>query len=411
MAKASAQIDLAPDHATSAVAALRQPDDFDRNVWSVLGLPIDAINASGAVAAIERAVRERRRLSFTTPNVNFLVRAMRDPGERQRLVDADLSLVDGAPLVAIARLLGMTGLERCAGADVFEALRRRPAFTAAKLRVFFFGGREGASEAAAAALEREGRGLRSAGWLNPGFGDVVEMSTPEVIETINAAKADFLVVALGASKGQAWIDANLGRLHAPVVSHLGAVVDFTAGKIERAPRLLQRIGLEWAWRIKTDPGLWRRYRDDAAGLCRLLAFRLAPALTTGRRSGAPAAARLIGEAGGARVLLSGDLCADDLQAVRLAYRAASALDGDIIVDLTDAGAIDAAFLGLTLMLEKAARRRGAAVRIAGASASHRAILRANAMTYESAQGIAMGVEKSAAKEPEEAAGSGIAAAQ
>ncbi|MFN0024848.1 MAG: WecB/TagA/CpsF family glycosyltransferase [Parvularculaceae bacterium] len=411
MVKASAQIDLAPENAASAVATLRAPDDFDRDVWSVLGIPVDALSASGAVAAIERAVRERRRLSFITPNVNFLVRAMRDSGERQRLVDADLSLVDGAPLVAIARLLGMTGLERCAGADVFEALRRRPAFTAARLSVFFFGGREGASEAAAAALDREGRGLRSAGWLNPGYGDVAAMSAPEIIETINAAKPDFLVVALGASKGQAWIDANLSRLDVPVVSHLGAVVDFTAGTIKRAPSLLQRVGLEWAWRIKTDPGLWRRYRDDAAGLCRLLTFRLAPSLATGRRSGAPAAARLISDVGGSRVLLSGDLCADDLKAVRLAYRAAGVADGDVIVDLTGAGAIDAAFLGLTLMLEKAARRRGAVVRIAGASARHRAILRANAMTYERAHAVGAGAWESRGNDAGEAAEAGIAAAQ
>jgi N-acetylglucosaminyldiphosphoundecaprenol N-acetyl-beta-D-mannosaminyltransferase len=215
----------------SRVAPLRQADEFDRNVWSILGIPVDAIDAQGAVAAIERAARNGDRLSFVTPNVNFLARATRSAEERRRLVDADLSFVNGAPLVAIGRLLGMKGLKRCAGSDIFDALRRRPAFAGRRIRVFFFGGRDGAAEAAAAKIAQENRGLQVVGAFNPGFGDIATMSERPIIDMINAAEPDFLIVALGASKGQEWIDANLPRLKAPVVAHLGAVVDFTAGSI------------------------------------------------------------------------------------------------------------------------------------------------------------------------------------
>lgn len=373
----------APQVANSArVAPLRRTDEFDRDVWSVLGVPVDRINAQGAVAAIERAARDGERLAFVTPNVNFLVRATRDKEERRRLIDADLSFVDGAPLVAIGRLLGMKGVERCAGSDIFDALRRRPSFAGRRIRVFFFGGRDGAAEAAAAALARENRGLEVAGSLNPGFGDVAAMSSAEIIDRINAANPDFLIVALGAAKGQAWIDANLDRLTAPVIAHLGAVVDFTAGTIVRAPTVFRRAGLEWAWRIVAEPSLWRRYWGDALALAGLVATRILPALLPQPRQNLPAAATVSDAPDGLCIRLSGDLRADDLSPVRAAFRAASKGASDVILDFSGAGAVDAAFLGLVLVLEKTLRRRGAALRVAGLGATHRRLLKAHAMSYE-----------------------------
>lgn len=366
------------------VAPLRHADDFDRDVWSVLGVPIDRLNTAEALAAIERAARDGERLSFVTPNVNFLVRAMRDENERARIIDADLSLVDGAPLVLFGRLLGMTALTRCAGSDIFEALRKRASFGGKGLRVFFFGGRDGAAEAAAAALKAEGRGLQPVGALNPGFGDIKAMSAPAIIDAINEAAPDFLVVALGASKGQEWIDANQDRLTAPVIAHLGAVVDFTAGTIARAPAIMRKLNLEWAWRILAEPSLWRRYWNDGLALARLSVGKLIPALGGPAATGRPGEARAVVERSATRVLLSGDLCADDLGAVRAAFRAASRGAGDIILDFTTVGRFDAAFLGQVLMLEKAARRRGAAVMIDGAAPSVRRLLEAHSISYPQA---------------------------
>lgn len=371
--------------APASIAPLRQPDDFDRDVWSILGVPIDRLTTAEALAAIERAARGRDRLSFVTPNVNFLVRAIKDADERRRIIDADLSLVDGAPLVAIGRLLGMRSLTRCAGSDIFEALRKRPSFAGRRIRVFFFGGRDGAAEAAAKAIESENRGLELAGWLNPGYGAVDAMSCPEIISAINDANPDFLIVALGASKGQAWIDANLERLTAPVVAHLGAVVDFTAGSIARAPSLMRKLNLEWAWRIVAEPSLWRRYWNDAVALVGIAFGKLSPALGAGRVTGAAAQARAVAEPDATRIFLSGDLCADDLAPVRAAFRAASRGAGRVILDFTNAGAIDAAFLGQVLMLEKAVRRRGAPLTVAGAPAPVRRMLKAHSMAYPQAE--------------------------
>ncbi|MDX9945485.1 MAG: WecB/TagA/CpsF family glycosyltransferase, partial [Azonexus sp.] len=94
--------------------------------------------------------------------------------------------------------------------------------------------------------------------------------------------ADFLVVALGAKKGQAWIVHNLDRLKVPIVSHLGAVINFVAGNVRRAPLFWQRLGMEWLWRIKEEPALWRRYWSDGLELCRLMVTQILPAAVNER---------------------------------------------------------------------------------------------------------------------------------
>ncbi len=361
-------------------------DDFDRDVWSVLGMPIDLMTAPEAVQAIEIATRDRRPLSFLTPNVNFLVRALSNAEARRQMVDTDLSLVDGAPLVAIGRLAGVPIRARCAGSDVFDALRLRAGFAGRRIRVFFFGGRDGVAAAAAAAIDAEKRGVESAGHLYPGQGDVESMSSDKTIDEINASGADFVLVALGAAKGQAWIDKNRARIDAPVIAHLGAVIDFAAGSISRAPLLARRIGLEWMWRIKEDPALWRRYWRDGLGLASILVRDLAPVTRAARRRGdiEPCAASVRRTSGATVIALSGDLISVSRDPVRKAFRAASSEGIDVILDLSGARSLDASFFGLVLMLEKNLRSKGAAIRIANASRAHRRLFAANAMDYDAA---------------------------
>jgi len=388
-------------------------DDFDRDVWCVLGVPVDMTDIATAAGDVERAVRDRTRLSFVTPNVNWLVRARQDPAARRAIINADLSLADGAPLVALARLLGAPLKSRCAGSDLFEALRARPGFAGRRMRIFFFGGRDGSAEKAAATLDAEGRGMEAAGWLNPGFGDVESMSADAIIEEINAANADFIVVSLGAMKGQAWIERNQDRLAAPVISHLGAVVDFTAGAVKRAPRWMSKAGLEWAWRIKEEPALWRRYAGDGvilAGLCVRRALPqymagLISGLTIGGRAdpmGAenqPAGAEAAAHHDGVYVRLSGNLCTGDLDPVRRVFREAArrASAGRVVLDFSRANKLDRAFLGLLLMLEKTLARRGGEILVAGLTRAQSGLLKANAIRYTQTEPLEEGEDEGAAE--------------
>lgn len=244
----------------------------------IAGLPFDVVDTAGAARHIAAAMRDRQRLFLSTPNLNFLVAAQRDAAFRESVLASDLSVADGMPVVWLARLQGTPLPERVAGSSVFDLLRRGTGqeLLGRPIKVYFFGGPPGVAEQACVVLNAEqaaGRGhMQGVGAQCPGFGPVEAMSPPEAIAAINASGADFLVVALGAQKGQAWIMHNLDRLTVPVVSHLGAVVNFVAGTVQRAPVAWQRLGLEWLWRIRQEPQLFGRYWRDGRALLGL-AFR------------------------------------------------------------------------------------------------------------------------------------------
>jgi N-acetylglucosaminyldiphosphoundecaprenol N-acetyl-beta-D-mannosaminyltransferase len=244
-----------------------------------LGLPFDLVTVEETCRRIFEAVASRQRIFLTTPNVNFVVACSRNSIFRNSVIDSDWVVVDGMPLVWLGRWLGLPVPERVAGSSVFEKLQcTAPALGQQKLRVFFFGGPPGAAAEAADRMNNNdaAAGVVCVGHASPGFGSIETMSTAELINQINAAQADFLVVALGAEKGQAWIQYNRGRLNAPVISHLGAVVNFTAGGLRRAPAVWQRLGIEWLWRIREEPMLWRRYAKDGWALCRLIMTQVVP---------------------------------------------------------------------------------------------------------------------------------------
>ena len=249
--------------------------DFSRNVHCVFGLPFDAVTLEQAVAAIRTAIARRSPCFFSTPNLNFLIAGQTNAAFRASVVHSDLSLADGMPIVWLAKLAGVPITQRVAGSDVFEALRNS---AGPAINVYFFGGPHGVAERAAQQINAKRRSMVCVGFESPGYGSVEDMSSAETIAKINQSGADFLVVSLGAAKGQAWIERNLGALEVPVVSHLGAVVNFVTGGVKRAPRWMQKTGLEWVWRIREEPALWKRYLSDGVGLIKLLITSVIPLL-------------------------------------------------------------------------------------------------------------------------------------
>ena len=154
------------------------------------------------------------------------------------------------------------------------------------------------------------------------------------------------MVSLGARKGQAWIERNRARLSVPVVSHLGAVVNFVAGRLRRAPLWMQRTGLEWLWRIKEEPTLWRRYASDGWALLGLLLTRVLP-YAWHRRRHPPAAAELDRagmverQDGDTRVLrLRGAWQAGNLDSLRAGFAEAAAAGLEVRLDLSEVSFVE-----------------------------------------------------------------------
>ncbi len=233
--------------------------DFNRNVFCILGIPFDAVSEDFVLQRILESAQTSRKLHITTPNLNFLISAQSDHAFRNSIINSNLSIADGMPVVWLAKFLQIPVKKRIAGSNMFESLRK---YATGSISVFLLGGHEKIASTACSLLNSEKKGVSCAGYEYPGFGTIESMSDGKLISRINDSKADFLVLALGARKAQLWIDYNKYRIRIPVVCHLGAVLNFVACSVKRAPVWMQKSGLEWIWRIKEEPKLWRRYLYD-----------------------------------------------------------------------------------------------------------------------------------------------------
>jgi len=343
---------MSQPHATASPAAgPARIVDFERNVYCIGGLPIDAIDLDHAVAKVRHAAHSNERCVIATPNLNFLVSSQTDPAFRDSVIGSDLCLADGMPLVWIARLLKLPIPGRVAGSELFDRLmaqQGRP------VTVFFFGGPPGAAGAACRALEERAGGLRCVGYEEVPYASVEALSADDVIERVNRSKAEFVIVALGARKGQAWIEQNRARLTAPVLCHLGAVINFAAGTVARAPRPLQALGLEWLWRIKEEPALWRRYASDGRVFLEMLRKRVLPyawRLRFGARDTRldPAALEVQREAARTCLLLRGAWTYDVLAPLRKACSAAAHDRTVLCIKLDEVTHGDSAFVAVLML--------------------------------------------------------------
>ncbi len=366
--------------------------DFDRDVHCILGLPFDRVSVEQAADQLRVAARDGRRCFFSTPNLNFAIACMDDPAFRNSVIQSDLSIADGMPLIWIAKVLGIPLHERVAGSSLFQALRladaRRPVARLERpLKVYFFGGPPGVAEAASIRLNAEQSRMRCVGFNSPGFGSVAQMSDAKSIEHINRSGADFLVVALGAKKGQEWIKYNLPALQVPLVSHLGAVINFVAGTVSRAPGWLQKCGLEWVWRIKEEPKLWRRYWDDGAALLQLLATRVVPAMLARRKRPAKPefdrAALAVRDEGDRIVLaLSGAWGGENIDRLRPALKQLAASPAILVcIDLDGTDFVDSAVLALLMLLQGDCVAKARSLQLANSSPALRRLLRWHCADY------------------------------
>jgi N-acetylglucosaminyldiphosphoundecaprenol N-acetyl-beta-D-mannosaminyltransferase len=358
------------DSRTNPVVSVVLPhrDELSRQVFGILGIPIDLMELMPSLRTLEAAVEYRKPFLLSTPNVNFLISSQVEKQFREALLLSDLCPADGMPIVWIARLLGVPIKGRVSGADLFDALKfadrgDRP------FSMFLFGGADDVAARVGQRLNAQSRGLKCVGTLNPGFGTVDEMSNHHIIEAINASGADILAVFLSAKKAQAWLVQNHDRLRIPVRAQFGATINFEAGTVKRAPRFLRGIGFEWLWRIKEEPYLWRRYWTDGKSLMRLLVTGALPVVVnswwTRWRNARIYGALLIElreNDHSVVVHLSGLATAGHIDKAISAFREALGKEKPIDVEVSRTRTVDPRFFGLLLMVRRQLRRRGQAFR-------------------------------------------------
>jgi len=221
----------------------------------LLGCPLDPLTLDDTVAAIDGAVAERRSIQHSALNAAKLVRIQSDETLRAAVVGSELVTADGQAIVWAARLLGQSVPERVTGIDLFESLLARAARRG--YGVYILGGRATVADRAAAEIRARYPGIRLVGYRHGYFGRDEEGA---VVEDIRGAQPDLLFVALETPVKETFLARHRDRIGAPFVMGIGGALDILAGERRRAPRLLQRLGLEWGYRLAQDPRrLARRY--------------------------------------------------------------------------------------------------------------------------------------------------------
>ena len=231
-----------------------------RQPIALLGVAFDNLTLQETVGRIEEMIASPRSHYVVTANVDFLAQARRDLELQHILLNANLVLCDGTPLVWASRLFGNPLPERVAGADVVPELIRVAAEK--HYRLFFLGATEEANTQAITRLRARFPGLEISHY-SPPFRSLLEMDDAEIIRRIRAAKPDLLFVAFGCPKAEKWVARHYPELGVPVAIGVGATIDFLAGRVKRAPRWMQRGGVEWMYRLSQEPRrLFKRYATD-----------------------------------------------------------------------------------------------------------------------------------------------------
>jgi N-acetylglucosaminyldiphosphoundecaprenol N-acetyl-beta-D-mannosaminyltransferase len=249
-----------------------EPCRLDRG--DVLGVSVSSVTMADAVARIAGWIDEGRRAYVCVTGVHGVMECRRDDALRAIHARADMVAPDGMPLVWFLRLSGDRRIQRVYGPDLMRA------FTAMSVprgyRHFYYGGGPGVADRLAEALRRAHPGLQVAGTLCPPFRPPTPDEDRAEIAAINAARPDIVWIGLSTPKQERWMHTHLDRIDASVMIGVGAAFDFLAGTKSQAPPWFGRHGLEWLFRLCTEPRrLWRRYAYIVPGFLFLSAREFA----------------------------------------------------------------------------------------------------------------------------------------
>ncbi|MFK8111423.1 MAG: WecB/TagA/CpsF family glycosyltransferase [Rubripirellula sp.] len=228
-------------------------------VWDV---PFDHVTLEQAVDHIGQLIRRGTPSYVITANLNYVMLNQRESDMQQITQQADLILADGQPIVWRSKAGKNPLPERVAGSEMIYRLAEQASING--WGIYFLGGEPGVAENCANRLGEHYPGLVISGIESPPFRQLDAEEQAAQDQRIQDSGAKILLVAFGQPKGERWIHQNYQRLAVPVSIQLGASFDFIAGTAKRAPKIWQRLGMEWFYRMMSDPRrLVPRYANNA----------------------------------------------------------------------------------------------------------------------------------------------------
>ncbi|HEX3625162.1 MAG TPA: WecB/TagA/CpsF family glycosyltransferase [Verrucomicrobiae bacterium] len=221
------------------------------NRVNVLGVGISVLNLPTALAEIAEAIRQRRKGYICVTGVHGVMEAQNDESFRAILNNAFLCTPDGMPMVWAGKMTGHRQMRRVYGPDLMLDIcgwsQENPC------RHFFFGGAPGVAEQLAGNLKARFPNLEIAGTFTPPFRPLNPAEENELREKVRAARPDIFWVGLSTPKQEKFMAQHLPKLDATLMVGVGAAFDFLSGRVKQAPRWMQRSGLEWLYRLCSEP--------------------------------------------------------------------------------------------------------------------------------------------------------------
>lgn len=234
-----------------------------------LNTEVDNLTMNEAIEKAEELILNKKPSYVVTPNVDHIVKLETDKEFQDVYKNADLILTDGTPLIWISKMKGNPIKEKISGSDFFPKICERAAEKG--YSVFLLGAAEGVAAKAAENLREKYKGLNIVGTYSPSYGfEKKDNEIKYIIKMINDVKPDILAVGLGAPKQEKFIYKYKNQLSVPISLAIGASIDFEAGNIKRAPKWMQKNGLEWFYRLCKEPKrMFKRYIIDDLKIIKL----------------------------------------------------------------------------------------------------------------------------------------------
>lgn len=228
---------------------------------NILGVGVSAVSMDEALLASEALLDQGGAGYICVTGVHGIMEAQQDEGFRQILNRSFLTTPDGVPTVWLGRLHGFKSMTRVYGPDFMDSLCRRSVPRGD--RHFLYGGNPGVAEQLRAALLERYPGLEIVGTYTPPFRPLNAAEEQDLIERLEAARADVLWCGLSTPKQERFMHAHMGRLPVKLMVGVGAAFDLLSGNLSEAPGWMKRSGLQWLYRLIREPRrLWRRYLSN-----------------------------------------------------------------------------------------------------------------------------------------------------
>lgn len=267
---------------TAEVTAIETEDDSGdagHRKYDVLGVPVSVTAPMRAAKSIEHWAKDGTGRFVCVRDVASLMAMRGDPKFSQLHREAAMVTPDGMPLAVIGKLRGLP-VERTCGADLMDLVLSRSPQTG--LKHYFYGGKSGTAERLAQIFSAKYPGIRIVGYESPPFRPLSEEEDKAITARIAASGADVVWIGISSPKQDVWMRDHYKRLPQTLIG-VGAAFDYHSDAVRRAPKWMQKSGLEWLHRLLSEPKrLWRRYLILAPRFVFLAALELFGSKTRAR---------------------------------------------------------------------------------------------------------------------------------